>query len=43
MGLRAAGVDRWVRSEPHASDHAPTWVDVEVKAPGRKRGGKSKA
>lgn len=21
-----AGVDRWVRGEPHASDHAPTWV-----------------
>ncbi len=29
-GLRAAGVDKWVRGEPHASDHAPVWVDVEV-------------
>lgn len=29
-GLRAAGVDRWVRGEPHASDHAPTWVEVEI-------------
>ncbi|MET0550166.1 MAG: exodeoxyribonuclease III [Xanthomonas sp.] len=24
--LRDAGVDRWVRDLPHASDHAPTWV-----------------
>ena len=24
--LRDAGVDRWVRGEPSASDHAPTWV-----------------
>lgn len=24
--LSAAGVDRWVRGEPHASDHAPTWI-----------------
>ena len=24
--LRAAGVDRWVRGEPKASDHAPAWV-----------------
>jgi exodeoxyribonuclease-3 len=29
-GLRAAGVDRWVRGEAHASDHAPTWVEVEM-------------
>jgi exodeoxyribonuclease-3 len=27
--LRAAGVDRWVRGEPGASDHAPTWVELE--------------
>ena len=26
--LRAASVDRWVRGEPHASDHAPTWVEL---------------
>lgn len=25
-GLQDAGVDRWVRDQPHASDHAPTWV-----------------
>ncbi|MDR5857232.1 exodeoxyribonuclease III [Caballeronia sp. LZ062] len=24
--LQDAGVDTWVRGEPHASDHAPTWV-----------------
>jgi exodeoxyribonuclease-3 len=26
--LKAAGVDRWVRLQPKASDHAPTWVEV---------------
>jgi exodeoxyribonuclease III len=30
--LRDAGVDRWVRGEPHASDHAPAWI--ELKPPG---------
>jgi exodeoxyribonuclease III len=24
--LESAGVDTWVRGQPHASDHAPTWV-----------------
>ncbi|VXC16111.1 Exodeoxyribonuclease III [Burkholderia sp. 8Y] len=24
--LQDAGVDKWVRGEPHASDHAPAWV-----------------
>jgi exodeoxyribonuclease-3 len=33
--LRAAGVDRWVRGEAHASDHAPTWVELEDRAPSR--------
>lgn len=28
-GLRNAGVDRWVRLQPRASDHAPAWVEVE--------------
>ncbi len=28
--LRDAGVDRWVRGEPKASDHAPTWVELEI-------------
>lgn len=26
--LKAASVDRWVRGEAHASDHAPTWVEL---------------
>jgi exodeoxyribonuclease III len=26
--LKDANVDRWVRGEPHASDHAPTWVEL---------------
>ena len=25
--LNAAGVDRWVRGEPNASDHAPAWIE----------------
>lgn len=29
--LRAAGVDNWARGEPHASDHAPTWVEVDLR------------
>jgi exodeoxyribonuclease-3 len=27
--LADAGVDKWVRGQPGASDHAPTWVRVE--------------
>ena len=26
--LEGAGVDRWVRGEPGASDHAPTWIEL---------------
>jgi exodeoxyribonuclease-3 len=26
--LHDAGVDAWVRNEPHASDHAPTWIRI---------------
>ncbi|HWI82461.1 exodeoxyribonuclease III [Ramlibacter sp.] len=26
--LVGAGVDRWVRGQAHASDHAPAWVDL---------------
>ena len=26
--LHSAGVDRWVRGEPGASDHAPTWIEL---------------
>ena len=29
-GLRDAGVDRWVRLQEKASDHAPAWVEVAV-------------
>jgi exonuclease III len=28
--LQQAGVDRWVRGQPHASDHAPTWVQLAL-------------
>jgi exodeoxyribonuclease-3 len=30
--LRAAGVDTWVRGEEKASDHAPTWVELDLSA-----------
>ncbi|MFF5864315.1 exodeoxyribonuclease III [Pseudomonas sp. NPDC012596] len=26
--LKAGGVDAWVRNEPKASDHAPTWIEL---------------
>lgn len=26
--LRAAGVDKWVRGQQGASDHAPTWIEI---------------
>jgi exodeoxyribonuclease III len=35
--LRGAGVDRWVRDRPHASDHAPTWIELDLSA--KKKGG----
>ncbi|WP_133478094.1 exodeoxyribonuclease III [Cognatilysobacter segetis] len=28
--LKDAGVDRWVRGQPGASDHAPTWVVLDT-------------
>ncbi|MGV8637651.1 exodeoxyribonuclease III, partial [Pseudomonas aeruginosa] len=28
--LEDAGVDRWVRGEEHASDHAPAWVSLRL-------------
>jgi exodeoxyribonuclease III len=31
--LRDAGVHRWVRGEPHASDHAPTWIELDGARP----------
>jgi exodeoxyribonuclease-3 len=30
--LVEAGVDKWVRGQPNASDHAPTWVQLEATA-----------
>ena len=30
--LRGAGVDRWVRGLPEASDHAPAWVTLDLPA-----------
>jgi exodeoxyribonuclease III len=30
--LAAAGVDTWVRGQPKASDHAPTWIELEDKS-----------
>lgn len=27
--LKDAGVDRWVRDQEHASDHAPTWIILD--------------
>lgn len=37
--LRAAGVDREVRGQEHASDHAPVWIELadEPARPARKR------
>jgi len=32
--LRDAGVDSWVRGQPGASDHAPTWVTLAAAAAG---------
>ncbi|MCQ4327276.1 exodeoxyribonuclease III [Stutzerimonas stutzeri] len=28
LRLRDAGVDRWVRDQEHASDHAPAWIEL---------------
>jgi exodeoxyribonuclease-3 len=37
------GVHRWVRDQPHASDHAPVWMRLELGAGGAKpRGAKSR-
>ena len=30
--LRGADVARWVRDRPNASDHAPTWIDLDLDA-----------
>ena len=36
--LRSAGVDRCVRDRPRASDHAPTWIELDMGA--KKKGAK---
>ncbi len=42
--LRAAGVDRWVRGEKGASDHAPVWIELAASRPaGTARPRKAKA
>lgn len=33
--VRSAGVDRWARGEPGASDHAPAWLELDF--PSRRR------
>jgi exodeoxyribonuclease III len=30
LALLDAGVDRWVRGQPKASDHAPAWVKISI-------------
>ncbi|WP_411887716.1 exodeoxyribonuclease III [Hydrocarboniphaga effusa] len=35
--LTSAGVDRWVRGEAHASDHAPTSVELKAASATRRR------
>jgi exodeoxyribonuclease-3 len=39
--LKDADVDRWVRGQPKASDHAPVWIELSDK-PGRKSKPKKK-
>jgi exodeoxyribonuclease-3 len=29
-GFKKAGIDRWVRGQTGASDHAPVWIDTQV-------------
>jgi exodeoxyribonuclease-3 len=42
--LLAAGVDTWVRGRPHASDHAPAWIELgDAKASAAKTPGKKLA
>jgi exodeoxyribonuclease-3 len=43
--LIEAGVDRWVRGEPDASDHAPAWIILKEERlkPARKLAGSQKA
>jgi len=33
--LTVGGVDRWVRGEANASDHAPAWIELDRNESGR--------
>lgn len=35
--LKSAGVDAWVRGEEGASDHAPTWVELDLQSISKKK------
>lgn len=35
--LKAAGVDTWVRGQEGASDHAPTWIELDLSKMGKKK------
>jgi len=41
--LKSAGVDTWVRDLPKASDHAPTWVELDMRAAKKKTSVKKRA
>jgi exodeoxyribonuclease-3 len=38
--LANAGVDKWVRGRPGASDHAPTWVELDLSRAAKKSAGR---
>jgi exodeoxyribonuclease-3 len=41
--LSKSGVDREERGKPHASDHAPVWVELkEAKKPRKKKSGSAR-
>lgn len=40
--LQAAGVDTWVRGQAHASDHAPTWITLDLARMGGKTARRAK-
>jgi exodeoxyribonuclease-3 len=40
--LKAAGVDRATRGQPHSSDHAPAWIELGVVAKAKKPASKAK-
>jgi len=36
--LKAAGVDKATRGQPHSSDHAPAWIELGVKKAAKRAG-----